>query len=170
MTSSYQSATHQKCFLRPISITTSNVSNPTVLLHKIKGLHQRGHPDLGIQAAVDMNSIPSPFLPVESVPSSDSNFSQNPPVIPLSNRSFIRWETQRGCPFKCTFCQHRDSYTNRQSISPPRTLSEIQAITSSSVNDIAVLDPTFNSGPNYLSTLDNLIKYQYRKIIITNTF
>ncbi|CAB5395676.1 unnamed protein product [Rhizophagus irregularis] len=39
-------------------------------------------------------------------------------------------------------CQHRDTYTNRQALSPPRTLSEIQEITSSPVNDIAVLDPT----------------------------
>jgi radical SAM superfamily enzyme YgiQ (UPF0313 family) len=124
---------------------------------------------LEIQAAVNMNSLPSPFLPVESLEDAsclDSNFSQknlkNSPVIPLSNRLFIRWETQRGCPFKCTFCQHRDSYTNKQSISSPRILSEIQAITSLSVNDIAVLDPTFNSGSNYLSTLDDLIKYKYK--------
>ncbi|EXX57574.1 uncharacterized protein OCT59_006564 [Rhizophagus irregularis] len=169
MTSSYQFATHQQCFLRPISTTSSNISNPTMLLHKIKGLHQRGHPDLGIQAAVDMESLPSPFLPVETLENAsslDNNVSQsklvNSPIIPLSNRSFIRWETQRGCPFKCTFCQHRDTYTNRQALSPPRTLSEIQEITSSPVNDIAVLDPTFNSGPNYLSTLDNLIKYKYK--------
>ncbi|CAG8466027.1 7225_t:CDS:2 [Rhizophagus irregularis] len=152
MTSSYQFATHQQCFLRPISTTSSNISNPTMLLHKIKGLHQRGHPDLGIQAAVDMESLPSPFLPVETLENAsslDNNVSQsklvNSPIIPLSNRSFIRWETQRGCPFKCTFCQHRDTYTNRQALSPPRTLSEIQEITSSPVNDIAVLDPTFNS-------------------------
>ncbi|RIA90776.1 hypothetical protein C1645_737608 [Glomus cerebriforme] len=169
MISSYQFATRQKYFLRPITTTTPNISNPTVLLHKVKGLHQRDHPDLGIQATVDMNSLPSPLLPVESLEnssSSDNNVSQsnliNPPVIPLNNRSFIRWETQRGCPFKCTFCQHRDTYKNRQSLPPPRTLSEIQAITSSPVNDIAVLDPTFNSGPNYLSTLDNLIKYKYK--------
>ncbi|CAG8692648.1 4534_t:CDS:2 [Funneliformis mosseae] len=167
MRSSQYPITHQNCFLRSIStsLNTSMVSNaPTALLHKIKGLHQRGHPDLGLQAAVDMTSLPSPFLPIEPLENNSNSQSNsvNSPVIPLNNRSFIRWETQRGCPFKCTFCQHRDSYTDRQPLSTPRTLSEIQAITASSVNDIAVLDPTFNSGPNYLSTLDNLIKYKYK--------
>ncbi len=155
--------TPQKCFSRPISTTTINPSNsPTALLHKIKGLHQLGHPDLGLQAAVDITSIPSPFLPVNPLVDSSHTDSVDSPVIYLNNRSFIRWETQRGCPFKCTFCQHRDSYESRQQLSTPRILSEIQAITASSVNDIAVLDPTFNSGPNYLSTLDDLIRYKYR--------
>ena len=66
---------------------TTNVS-------KVPGVHLYGEVDLGLQSKSSLESLPSPFL--------DS-------IIHL-DRSFIRWESQRGCPFKCTFCQHRDSY------------------------------------------------------------
>ncbi|CAG8700726.1 14303_t:CDS:2 [Funneliformis caledonium] len=94
--------------------------------------------EVRLQATVDMTSLLSPFLPIEPLENNSNSQSNlvNSPVISLNNRSFIRWETQRECPFK--------------------------SITASSVNDIAVLDPTFNSSPNYLSTLDNLIKYKYK--------
>ena len=43
-------------------------------------------------ASTSLNKIPSPFL-------ND--------IIQLNDQHrFIRWETQRGCPFKCSFCQH----------------------------------------------------------------
>ena len=114
----------------------------------IKGVHKAGNPlDLGSQAIADLENLPSPFL---------TN------IIDL-NRSFIRWETSRGCPFMCAFCQHRDSYMSRQKVCMKRIESEIQAFCSpnSKVNDIAVLDPTFNSGSNYLDVLDALIRHGY---------
>jgi radical SAM superfamily enzyme YgiQ (UPF0313 family) len=30
-------------------------------------------------------------------------------TLSLEKQRFIRWETQRGCPFRCSFCQHRES-------------------------------------------------------------
>ena len=70
----------------------------------------------------------------------------------------------KGCPFRCTFCQHRDSYTARQNMCSQRIASEIELFCNtqlSKVNDIAILDPTFNSGPKYLQVLDTFIAHKY---------
>jgi radical SAM superfamily enzyme YgiQ (UPF0313 family) len=123
--------------------------NNAEILSKISGVHVAGLPDLGIQAKNTLEDLPSPYLDR---------------VIDL-NRSFIRWESQRGCPFRCSFCQHKDNYSSRQMICSRRIEAEIELIcdeTKSSVKDIAVLDPTFNSGSSYLSVLECFIKNGYK--------
>jgi hypothetical protein len=47
-------------------------------------------PDLGTQAKVDLAATASPWT-----------------TGTLRPGRFLRWETQRGCPFHCSFCQHR---------------------------------------------------------------
>uniref|UniRef100_A0AC35GNA4 B12-binding domain-containing protein n=1 Tax=Panagrolaimus sp. PS1159 TaxID=55785 RepID=A0AC35GNA4_9BILA len=58
----------------------------------IKGIHYSGTPDESESAQADLDDLPSPILTG---------------LIPAQN--FIRWETQRGCPFRCSFCQHRET-------------------------------------------------------------
>ncbi|MCE3233183.1 MAG: radical domain protein [Rickettsiaceae bacterium] len=113
----------------------------------IAGVSYRDEPDLGISANVDLEKLPSPYLTG---------------VIPAQR--FIRWETQRGCPFRCSFCQHRESdiTMTRRNMPLTRILREAEWIIDNPViQDIAVLDPTFNSGPNYLAVLDKLIEGKY---------
>lgn len=115
----------------------------------IKGIHYQGIPDLGGTAAADLESLSSPFL---------SGLIQPQP--------FIRWETQRGCPFRCSFCQHREpdkTYLRRRHLNRSRIESEIHWIAQHPViQDIAVLDPTFNSGPHAVETIDLLTATGYR--------
>lgn len=114
----------------------------------IAGVHYAGEPDLGEAAKIDIESLPSPFLTG---------------IIPP--QPFIRWETQRGCPFRCSFCQHRESDTSmkRRQLSDSRIMEEIRWITKNPIiRDIAVLDPTFNSGRHYLKTLEALIEGKYQ--------
>ena len=114
----------------------------------ILGVHYAGDKDLGISAKVDIESLPSPFLTG---------------IIPP--QPFIRWETQRGCPFRCSFCQHResDSSMKRRQFSHSRIMGEVDWILEHDIiSDIAVLDPTFNSGPYYLQILEALITGKYR--------
>eukprot|EP01133_Synstelium_polycarpum_P001365 gene1365-1567_t len=118
-------------------------------LDRIDGLHMAGQEDLGKQAKLELDHAPSPFFG----------------VIDITKQSFIRWETQRGCPFKCTFCQHRDSYESRKQFSMiDRLRKEIELICSheSAVRDIAVLDPTFNAGPHYLEVMEHIILGGYK--------
>jgi len=113
----------------------------------IAGVHYAGHPELGLTATANLESLPSPFL--EGV---------------IQPQQFIRWETQRGCPFACSFCQHKeaDRTKKRREFSRDRIMQEVDWILSSHVRDIAVLDPTFNSGGRYLEILKELSRGGFR--------
>ena len=53
--------------------------------------------------------------------------------------------------FNCTFCQHRDSNLQRKHFENVRISKEIEWILNNPIiNDIAVLDPIFNSGSKYI--------------------
>ncbi len=110
----------------------------------ITGVHYAGGLDSGLSATADLEMLPSPFL---------SGL--------ISPQHFIRWETQRGCPFRCTFCQHRESDISmkRRQFAYSRIMQEIEWIISNPmIQDIAVLDPVFNSGPHYMNILEKLIE------------
>lgn len=112
----------------------------------IKGIHYANTPDLGLSAVAELDDLPSPFSTI------------------IKPQKFIRWETQRGCPFHCSFCQHRESdiTMKRRHFNLNRVLQEAQWITENKIiQDVAVLDPTFNSGPNYLNVLDKLIEGKF---------
>lgn len=116
-------------------------------LQIIKGVHYAGEPDFGASATVDLEKLASPFLSG---------------LIPA--QPFIRWETQRGCPFQCSFCQHRESdiTMKRQQFDKTRIMQEIDwIIANPTIKDIAVLDPTFNSGSHYLQTINVLAEKKY---------
>ncbi len=113
----------------------------------IAGVHYAGEPDLGLSANIDLDHLPSPYL-----------------TGIIKPQPFIRWETQRGCPFRCAFCQHRESDISmvRRQIDYTRVMRETQWILDNPViSDIAVLDPTFNSGPNYMKIVNKLIAGRY---------
>lgn len=101
----------------------------------ITGVHWAGTEDRLEQAKVDLESLPSPWLTG---------------VIPLEGQRFIRWETQRGCMFRCAFCQHREAGARltRRSLARSRIEAEIDLFCEAGVRDIAVLDPIFNSRPS----------------------
>jgi radical SAM superfamily enzyme len=114
----------------------------------IRGIHYAGQPSLNLSALSDLNQLPSPFL-----------------TDILSKQRFLRWETQRGCPFRCSFCQHRESdpTQKRRAFPPARLQKEIKWLTEDNiVQDLAILDPTFNSGDQYLQVLEQFARLQYR--------
>ena len=98
----------------------------------IPGVHYAGTPDLAGQATVNLASAPSPLLGG---------------LIDLAGQDFLRWESQRGCAFKCTFCQHRqaDSRVVKELFPQGRVSEEIALICRAGVKEVAVLDPVFNS-------------------------
>lgn len=130
-------------------MTMATFDNP---YPNIGGVTYKDLPDLGIQAMCNLEDLPSPY--------------QEGLVAP---QPFLRWETQRGCPFRCSFCQHRESHLNtssnqltRRPFNSNRLLGEVVWFCDNGVIDIAVLDPTFNSGPKYLHVLDMLIDGGFR--------
>lgn len=114
------------------------------------GVHWAGQVDLHQHAQTRLEELASPFL--------DG-------VIELSGgQRFIRWETQRGCPFRCSFCQHREagSRLRRRDIPLVRLEREMELFVRSEVDDIAVLDPLFNLGDHALAVLRTLQRLGYR--------
>jgi len=83
----------------------------------------------------------------------------------IKPQKFIRWETQRGCPFRCSFCQHREPQKEvsvRRSLEFQRIKKEVEWICEHpEIQDIAVLDPVFNSGPHYIEVLKMLFEGKF---------
>jgi len=98
----------------------------------IQGVHYAGGIDKAEQASAMLDALPSPLLNG---------------LIPLQGQRFLRWETRRGCQFKCSFCQHRqaDARVKPTGFSQDRVDREIDLICEAGVEDVAVLDPIFNT-------------------------
>lgn len=115
----------------------------------IVGVHYAGMPDQVEQAAVDLAQLPSPFLTG---------------AVPLDGQRFVRWESQRGCPFRCAFCQHREAGARliRSSLAEERIFQELDIFCALGVEDIAVLDPIFNANPLAVAILKRFAAHQFR--------
>ncbi len=117
--------------------------------HIVRGVHWAGAPDLEEQASVNLEALPSPWLTTD---------------MALDGQRFIRWETQRGCPFRCSFCQHREpgARLHRRSLLADRIDREIDLFCSEGVEEIAVLDPIFNIGPRSTAVLERFVRRGFR--------
>jgi radical SAM superfamily enzyme YgiQ (UPF0313 family) len=100
---------------------------------------------------VDFQKIPSVYL------------TQELPVV--QNQKMVRWETKRGCPYKCTFCAHRDLTKNKVCRHEIRKLfAEIDFFKKKNIGRINILDPIFNAGGVYLDILQEI-----KRINLTST-
>lgn len=120
------------------------VARPEVLA--LKGVTRRGLPDSTDPATTDLLALPSPILAG---------------IAPI--QSFMRWETQRGCIYACSFCQHRESGVRlRQRVfAGERVAAEIDVLVQGGARDIAVLDPIFHNNPAALDILGRFVARGY---------
>jgi radical SAM superfamily enzyme YgiQ (UPF0313 family) len=98
---------------------------------KIGGVHYAGEPDLGEQATLAFAQAPSPWLGE---------------IDADHQGGHVYWETQRGCSFSCSFCQHRqpDARTRIVKVEFNRVDREIDLFHRMGIGRISVLDPIFN--------------------------
>ncbi len=115
----------------------------------IPGVHWAGETDQREQARVALDRLPSPYL--------------TGILDPTQHRTFLRWETQRGCPFRCSFCQHRAPVIRGRPLryAAGRVAEEARRFSQAGVRSIAVLDPVFNLGDHPLRVLDALRKNDF---------
>ena len=94
------------------------------------GLHVAGTRDRFSHADFPLDWLPSPHL--------DG-------TAPAGR--FVRWETQRGCPFSCSFCQHREAGArlSRTRMGAGRLRREMDVFRDAGAGRVTVLDPVFNA-------------------------
>jgi len=93
--------------------------------------------------AVDLNSIPSPFLTG---------------AVDIKQYSGLLWELSRGCPFKCSFCFESKGVPGVRHFSLERIKRELEFFESRMVTQIFVLDPTFNRDMKRAKTILRMIQ------------
>ena len=110
----------------------------------IQGVHFAGQEDLNEQTSVDLSFLPSPWLSG---------------AIDIVGQKFVRWESQRGCAFRCSFCQHKEAgkRLERRELEESRVMDEIDLFCRSGIEEIAVLDPIFNMSPMAKSILRRFV-------------
>ncbi len=116
-------------------------------------------------ARADINDLPSPWL--------RHDWNKEP-------LKFVRMETVRGCPFSCSFCQHRAPEKNARLAQIPdsRVMREIALFCEQGVESIAVLDPIFNASSRSVGFLEEFaargfrgkLSLQCRAELITDDF
>lgn len=96
-----------------------------------------------IRREVDFNLLKSPYLNEE---------------IKIGKEGLtVRFETKRGCPYKCSFCAHRDLEHNKvHTLGLQKVKDEISLFESRKVRKVNVLDPVFNASGNYLEILHHI--------------
>jgi hypothetical protein len=66
----------------------------------------------------------------------------------------VRTETMRGCPYRCSFCAHRDTANNRvHQLRMKRIEKEFALFAERRVGKVNILDPVFNGGRRALEIL-----------------
>ncbi len=95
------------------------------------GIHIAGETDSGKKSETALDELPSPWL-----------------TDVMAIGKSIRWETMRGCPFRCSFCQHRESGNRfklaEQTLDYERISKEARRFAQAGVERISILDPIFH--------------------------
>lgn len=112
--------------LLAVTATNQEISFP--------GVHYAGSNSPLTTGFADLANLPSPWI--------THDWNREP-------LKFVRFETMRGCPYSCSFCQHRAPKRDaRPNYMPPeRIMQEIDIFCDNKVESIAVLDPIFNISP-----------------------
>lgn len=100
----------------------------------IPGIYSRCDNDFnGFARIISLDEAPSPFL----------NPKIRKFVIGNSDQGFIRWQTQRGCIYRCSFCAFPNGYRDFKHSDLPRIEQELLVFKKMGVKEVAVLDPIF---------------------------
>jgi radical SAM superfamily enzyme YgiQ (UPF0313 family) len=105
-------------------------------------------------STLDFDCLPSPYLNQE---------------FPLEiGQSMIRWETKRGCPYRCAFCAHRNLENGRvHYMQKDKAFAELALFKDKDVKRINVLDPIFNMGASYLPILKEIDRLNFTETHLT---
>ncbi|MDC7233635.1 MAG: radical SAM protein [Spirochaetales bacterium] len=95
----------------------------------LPGLSSRAHHSPVSAFCRDINTLQSPILSG---------------ALDLSKNRGLLWELSRGCPFACEFCFESKGSGRVRTFSSERIRAELEAIREGGIEQVFVLDPTFN--------------------------
>lgn len=101
-----------------------------------------------VSIPIDSNDLVSPYL---------TN------VLSTTSKK-LHWETKRGCKFRCGFCEWGNATINVIDVDYERLLGEINLFKESFIDEINILDGTFNIGKYYLDIFKKLLEIEDLKI------
>lgn len=130
-----------------------------------------GYAEVALRSAILMPRPATPEVLSEEVPFDDlpsPYLSGDLPVVTGQER--VRMETRRGCPFRCSFCAHRDLKKNTVHRHPrERAMAEWDFLASHHVGKVNVLDPVFNEGKDYLSLMEHMVQSRFHPLVTFQT-
>ena len=114
-------------------------------------------------------------VPIEKISGALSKHIYNPPknirtnfelnenpylegLIEHTPDSTMYFETVRGCPFKCSFCYYNKVYDKIITMDRNSIKNYLDYARDNGLNEIFLLDPSFNAQPDFENLLDELIK------------
>lgn len=99
---------------------------------------------LVLKADVDFDSLVSPYL--------------NNAITVGKDVTMLRWETKRGCPYRCSFCAHRDNTNNKvYYFRKEKVIRELAFFNNTHVKRINIVDPVYNIGPDYIPVMQEIL-------------
>lgn len=102
-----------------------------------------------LNVPVDFHQLASPYL-TGALP------------VPLG-AGMVRLETKRGCPYRCSFCAHRDLITRRVHKHPlEKVFQELGYLADRRVQRVNILDPIFNAGKEHLEVMREAMRMNMR--------
>jgi len=111
---------------------------------------------LQLNYEIDVKEIPSVYTTHE--------------ILVKPRQKMVRLETKRGCPYRCSFCSHRDLQKNKvYKHEQEKIFSELAYLKNKHVEKINVLDPVFNVGNDYLKIMQEIKRIDLNSIISLQT-
>jgi radical SAM superfamily enzyme YgiQ (UPF0313 family) len=126
-----------------------------------------GYAEEALHTAIFSDHPRSPTVLAEEVTFSELSSPYLTGELPLSfGQQRVRMESRRGCPFRCSFCAHRDLKKHAVHRYPlDRAKAEVDFLALRQVGKVNFLDPVFNEGGDYLALMQHMVDVQFHALV-----
>ena len=122
-------------------------------IHEIQGVGTKDFPNAKMALSIDdLSVLPSPYLSG---------------IIDVKKYNGVLWELSRGCPFQCAFCYESKGNAKVRQFCQERIEKELELFEANGVEQVFVLDPTFNKNKQRAKQILQLIQSKAPNIHFT---
>ncbi len=138
-------------FLKESGIAAAMVGEGEVIIDPLLDALEAGETVPSIPGIVTANSGPS--SPVFCLDINGLNSPILSGALDLSHNRGLLWELSRGCPFACEFCFESKGSGKVRTFALERIRAELEMIRDAGIQQVFVLDPTFNVNKKRVLTI-----------------